>query len=144
MEFLYRYHVAQPTSPWAEVNGHTYFTHPPAQTLAQQDHVSAEIMTIAVCVAVGIGTVDLVVRLVARWPVPGVAALAAGGSLALFSLFGLLRGLAGIGTIGLLVILSGLPMKARSVDGPASGPDSRPRTVATTSATGTVPPDPHG
>ncbi len=142
---LYRYHVAQPTSPWAEVNGHTYFTHPPAQTLAQRDRVSAEIMTIAVCVAVGVGTADLVVRLGRRRTVPGVAALAAGGSLLVFSLFGLLRGLAGIGTIGLLVILSGLPMKARAVvDGPTSGPDPPSRPAATASAPRTLPPDPDG
>ncbi len=106
------YHFARPSSPWAEYNGHTFYTHPPAQTLAQGDHASAEIVTIALCLAVGIGTLDLVVRLVRRMTAPGVAAFSAGGLLMLFSLFGLVLGLAGIGTAGLLVILSGLPMKS--------------------------------
>jgi hypothetical protein len=41
----------------------------------------------------------------------------------LFSLFGLLLGLAGIGTMGLLVILSGLPMKTTG-PGPADKANS--------------------
>lgn len=110
--FYYGYHLAQPSSPWAVYDGHTVYTHPPAQTLAQADHVSAEIVTTALALAVGIGTLDLVVRLVGRMPVPGLAAMSAGGMLVLFSLFGLLRGLAGIGTAGLLVSLSGLPMES--------------------------------
>ena len=88
--------------------------HPAAQTLAQGDLVSAEIVTtaLALALAVGIGTLDLVVRLVCRMSGPGIAALSAGGMLMLFSLFGLLRGLAGIGTAGLLVVFSGLPMQS--------------------------------
>ena len=31
---IYGYHVAQPSSPWMVADGHTYSTHPPAQTLA--------------------------------------------------------------------------------------------------------------
>lgn len=121
--FYYGYHFAQPSSPWTVYNGHTYYTHPPAQTLAQGDHVSAEIVTIALGLAVGIGTLDLIVRLVRRMPVAGPAAISAGGMLMLFSLFGLLRGLAGIGTAGLLVILSGLPLKSTAAADPEP-PDS--------------------
>jgi len=110
--FYYGYHLAQPSTVWAVSDGHTFSTHPPAQTLAQGDHVSAEIVTIALALTVGIGTLDLVVRLAFRMSAPGIAALCVGGLLVLFSLFGLLRGLAGIGTAGLLVILSGLPMRS--------------------------------
>ncbi len=109
--FYFDYHIAEPSSPWLVANGHTYFTHPPAQTLAQRDHVSAELVSIALALAVVVGALDLVVRLVRRMTGPGVTAISAGGMLVLFSLFGLVRGLAGIGTVGLLVILSGLPMR---------------------------------
>ena len=116
--FFYGYHFSQPSTPWATYNGHTFYTHFPAQTLAQRDHVSAEIVTIALVLAVGIGTLDLVVRLVRRMDAVGVAAICGGGMLMLFSLFGLLRGLAGIGTAGLLLILSGLPMKSTAAAEP--------------------------
>jgi len=125
--FYCGYHFAQPSSPWMVTNGRTYYTHPPAQTLAQSDHVSAEIVTLALALGVGVGTLDLVVRLVRRMTAPGMASLSAGGILVLFSLFGLLRGLAGIGTAGLLVILSGLPMKSTATVDPApSAPPSAP------------------
>ena len=113
--FYYGHHVAQPSSPWMVSNGRTYFTHPPAQTLAQSDHVSAEIVTIALVLTVVVGTIDLVVRLVRRMTTPGIAAVCVGGMLMLFSFFGLLRGLAAIGTVGLFVVLSGLPMKSTAV-----------------------------
>ena len=32
--FYYGYHFAQASSPWTIYNGRTYYTHPPAQTLA--------------------------------------------------------------------------------------------------------------
>ncbi len=109
---IYGHHVDRPNGPWAVVDGRTLYTHYPAQTLAQGDHVGAEIMTVALALAVAVGTVDLAVRLVRRMTVPGVAALSAGGMLVLFSLFGLLWGLAGLGTAGLLVVLSGLSMRS--------------------------------
>ncbi len=109
--FYYGYHIAQPSSPWMVSNGRTYYTHPAAQSLAQSDHVSAEIVTIALALTLAVGTFELVVRLVRRMTTPGIGAVSIGGMLMLFSLFGLLRGLAAIGTAGLLVIFSGLPMK---------------------------------
>ncbi len=110
--FYYSYHFARAGSPWMRYDGRTYYTHPAAQTLAQGDHVSAEVVTITVGLAVLLGTLDLVVRLVRRMTAPGIAAITAGGVLTLVSLFGLLRGLLGMGTAGILVILSGLPMKS--------------------------------
>ena len=110
--FYHCYHVAQPNGPWAVYDGHTYYTHDPALTLAQSDHVSTTMVTVALGLTVVLGTLDLVVRLALRSTAPGVAALSAGALLVLFSLFGLLLGLAGIGTVGLLVILSGLSMRS--------------------------------
>lgn len=111
--FYLAYHRAQPSSPFLVVGGHTYYTHPPALTLNQQDPVSTKVVSIALGLALLVGTVDLVVRTAWRRTGPGVAALSAGGMLMCFSLFGLLRGLAVVGTTGLFVILSGLAMKAK-------------------------------
>jgi hypothetical protein len=110
--FVFAHHVAQPGSPFLVVGGHTYVTHPPALTLDQRDHVSAESITIALGLVVLVGTIDLVLRLVRRSTTPGFAALSAGGILVLFSLFGLVRGLVGIGTAGLLVAVSGWAMSS--------------------------------
>jgi len=125
--FSYGYHLTQPSSPWTIANGRTYYTHPPAQTLAQSDHVSAEIVTIALGLAVVMGTLDLIVRLVRRMPALGVVAVIGGGLLMVFSLFGLLRGLAGIGTAGLLIILTGLPLRSTV---PANSAPAAPATPA--------------
>jgi|SRR5664280_235709 len=125
--FYYGYHFAQPSSPWTIYNGRTYYTHPAAQTLAQSDHVSAEIVTMALGLAVVMGTLDLIVRLVRRMPVLGVAAIIGGGLLMVFSLFGLLRGLAGIGTAGLLLILTGIPLRSTA---PANSTPAVPNTPA--------------
>lgn len=120
------YHIAQPGSPFLESGGHTYDTHPPALTLSQQDHVSAEIVAIALGLTLAVGTIDLVARLARQMTGPGVAAIVSGGTLMLFSLFGLLRGLAGIGTAGLLVILSGLPMRSAATPVPSAVTGSEP------------------
>jgi Protein of unknown function (DUF2510) len=121
--FLLAYHFAQPSSPFLVAGGHTYYTHPPALTLNQQDPVSTKILTIALGLTLLVGTVDLVIRTARRMTGPGVAALLAGGMLMVFSLFGLLWGLAEIGTAGLLVIFSGLAMKT-SGSGSADKADS--------------------
>jgi len=110
--FYLTYHLAEPHGVLSvNTGGHTYYGNPPTLTLNQQDPVSTKIVTIALGLALLVGTVDLVVRTTRRMTAPGVAALSAGGMLILFSFFGLLRGLAGIGTAGLFVIMSGLAMK---------------------------------
>ena len=77
--FYFGYHIAEPSSPWLVANGHTYFTHPPARTLAQSDHVSAaSLVSIALRWPVVIGTLHLAVRLVRRATAPGLAAISAG------------------------------------------------------------------
>ncbi len=57
------------------------------------------------------GLVDLSVRTWRGTTAAGVLATVAGGLLIAFSLFGLIVGLLGIGTVGLLLILAGRPMK---------------------------------
>jgi hypothetical protein len=110
--FYYGYHFAQLSSPSMVSDGHTYYTHSAAESLAQSDPVSGEIVTIALALTVAAGTIDLAIRLTRRMTAVGVGAVCVGGMLTLFSWFGLLLGFAGIGTAGLLVILSGLPMKS--------------------------------
>lgn len=115
--FYFGYHFAQQRSPFLVVGGHTYYTYPPAQTLSQSDPVSAKIITGAMAITVLVGTLDLLVRVLRRTTGVGIAAMTIGPLLMAFSLFGLIQGLFGIGTVGLLVFLSGLPMKGM---GPAA------------------------
>jgi hypothetical protein len=110
--FYFTYHFNQRRSPFLVVGGHTYFTNPPAQTLSQSDPVSARIVAGAVGITVLVGTLDLLVRVIRSMTGAGIAAISFGALLIAFSLFGLIRGLLGIGTVGLLVLLSGLPPKA--------------------------------
>lgn len=126
MAFLLSYHFAQPRSPYLAVGGHIYYTRPPALTLDQQDPVSTKIIALALGLSLVVATVDLVVRTARRIPAPGIAALLAGGMLMLFSLFGLLRGLAGIGTVGVCVTLSGLAMKPTRTRTSPDIPGARP------------------
>lgn len=110
--FYFSYHFSQQRSPFLVAGGHTYYTNPPAQTLSQSDPVSARIVAGAVGITVLVGTLDLLVRVLRSMTGVGIAAMTVGALLIAFSLFGLLRGLLGIGTVGLLVLLSGLPVKA--------------------------------
>lgn len=61
------------------------------------------------------GAADLLFRTVRSKTGPGIVAIVAGGLLVAYSLFGLVYGLLGIGTIGVLVVLAGLPMKPSQV-----------------------------
>lgn len=68
----------------------------------------------------------MVVRTARSSPRPGVLAFGAGELLVAYSLFGLVYGALGIGTIGVLVILVGLPMRSRLVVGVDSGTPTLP------------------
>jgi hypothetical protein len=65
---------------------------------------------------IALAAVDLLFRTVRGLTLPGVVAIVAGGLLVAYSLFGLVYGLFGLGTIGVLVILAGLPIKPSDVD----------------------------
>jgi hypothetical protein len=61
-----------------------------------------------------VATVDLVLRVIQRSERFGGGAVIVGAMVALFSLFGLLYGVASIGVVGVLLILSGQPLKKSS------------------------------
>jgi hypothetical protein len=112
------YHRTQAGSQFLVANGHTYYTHPAALSLSQQDPVSAKIITASLALTILTGTIDLLVRLARRMTGPGIASITAGGALILFSLGGLLWVLLGMAGTGLLIVLSGLAMKP-TTPGPA-------------------------
>jgi hypothetical protein len=115
--FYLGYHLPEPHGTiTVTTGGHTYVGHdgnPPALTLFQRDATSFKLLTCVIVVALLVGTVDLAIRTYRRSISLGIAAVVAGGSLILFSLFGLVYGLLGIGPIGALIILSGLPMRSK-------------------------------
>jgi hypothetical protein len=89
------------------IGGHTFVGSPPALTLYEKDGVIWQIALYIVGFAILCGAADLAFRTVRCLTAPGVLAIVAGGLLVAYSLFGLLYGLLGLGTIGVLVILAG-------------------------------------
>lgn len=115
--FIIGYHIDEPHGVLTiSVGGRTYAGNPPALTLYQKDGVIWEIALLMVGLVIGLGAADLLFRTVRRLAVPGFVAIVAGGLLVAYSLFGLVYGLLGVGTIGVFVILAGLPMKPSQVE----------------------------
>ena len=113
------HHVPEPSGELSvTVNGHTYLGNPPALTLEQRDPVSAAFVLGAMGVGVVVGFVDALTARHAHRASSGIASIIAGGLVVLFSLFGLLYGLASIGVVGALVIVSGI--EGRVIAGPAT------------------------
>jgi chromate transport protein ChrA len=90
-------------------DGHTYVGNPPAVSLFERDRSWFLIMTIIVVVAILVAFIDVTVRGRRNSGNAGIASAVAGALLVLFSLFGLLWGLASIGVVGLLLILASRP-----------------------------------
>jgi hypothetical protein len=108
-----KYHIPEPVGETAvTTNGHTYYGNPPALTLYQSDPVSFVTVAVALGAALLISLVDLVVRVAQRTSRVGVGAVVAGSLVVLFSLFGLLWGVIGVGVVGALLIVSGLAPRA--------------------------------
>lgn len=118
--FVFSYHVDEPHGILTiTTGGRTFSGNPPALTLYERSGVIWVIALFVVGFVILCGTADLLYRTVRRRTMPGLVAIVAGGLLVAYSLFGLLYGLLGVGTIGLLVILTGLPMrKSRTEAGP--------------------------
>ncbi len=115
--FIFGYHIDEPHGVLTvNVGGRTYAGNPPALTLYEKDGVIWEIALFIVGFVILLGAADLLYRTIRRLTVPGIAAIVAGGLLVAYSLFGLLYGLLGLGTIGVFVILAGLPMRPGRVD----------------------------
>jgi hypothetical protein len=118
---VFWHHVAEPAGVLSiTVNGHTYTGNPPALTLFENDTVSGLIIVIAPLFAVLVGAASLELRIRRRTSAEGVIALVVGGLVAFFSLFGLLWGVATIGVVGVLVLLSALSIKTVPVETAAS------------------------
>lgn len=118
---VFWYHVAEPKGILSiTVNGHTYTGNPPALTLFESDAVSAIDIVIAPAIGLLVGAASLEVRSRRRSSAPEAVALIVGGCVALFSLFGLLWGVASIGVVGVLVLLSALPIETVPADALAS------------------------
>jgi hypothetical protein len=111
---LTHYHVPEPGSVKSiTTNGRTYCGDPPALTLLESDPVSSVVITIAMGLGIVVGIVDLVVGKIRARSGWRRGAVIAGFGMGLFSLFGLLFGLATVGVDGALVVLSGVPVRSR-------------------------------
>lgn len=109
---LLRFHVAEPLGVKSiTTNGHTYFGNPPALTLFQRDPVSFVIIALVLGVGVLASSVDMAIRVGQHATRAGGVAIGAGALVFLVSFFGLLVGIASIGVVGILLVLSGLPMR---------------------------------
>jgi hypothetical protein len=105
---LTHYHVNQPLGEKSvTTNGHTYYGNPPALTLRQSDPISFLIIMIALILGTTAATVDLVLRRLKRSRGWATGAVVAGANMIVFSLFGLLLGLASMGVVGALLVLAG-------------------------------------
>jgi hypothetical protein len=103
---VFRYHVGN-------LDGTTgSLVIPVDATLYEHGQGAAMFIILAPACAVAVGLFDLVARTRQRRGAPGVAAIAIGGCVTAFSLFGLLWGLASVGVVGALIVLSGQAMKS--------------------------------
>jgi hypothetical protein len=126
--FLFGFHLNEPHGVLTiTTGGRTFAGNPPALTLYERDGVIWEIALFLIALVLLSGAADLLFRCVRLSAAPGILAIVAGAILVAYSLFGLIYGLLGIGTIGVLVILVGLPMKPQSSVGLALDASSVPR-----------------
>lgn len=111
--FIFGFHINEPKGVLTmTTGGRTYVGNPPALTLYERDGAIWEIALFLIGFVLVAGLADLLFRADRQITGPGLLAIVAGCLLVLYSLFGLIYGLLGIGTIGILVILVGLPIKA--------------------------------
>lgn len=111
--FVFRFHLDEPHGVLTvSTGGHTFVGDPPALTLYQRDGPIWLAAISLVGLVLGCGVTDLASRTLRQRGALGVVAIVAGCLLFAYSLFGLVYGLLGIGTIAVLVILSGLPVRS--------------------------------
>lgn len=85
---------------------HTVFGHDPGLWTAN---------FVGIGVVIAISGMELTARSLRRSPGPGIIAMVLGSLLCVYSLFGLLYGVIAIAPIGVLMILSGLPVERQEV-----------------------------
>lgn len=125
-----RYHINEPGGVRSiTTNAHTYYGNPPSLTLRKRDPVSCAIITVALGLGLLTAVVDLVVRKLKSVSGVGLGAIIAGIALIVFSLLGLLLGLASVGVDGALLVLAGLLLRrdAQRAGGPKSRSPASPR-----------------
>lgn len=106
-----RYHLNQPRGETSvTINGQTYRGSPPSLTLAQSKPGLYRTLLVALVAALALGVGDFLLRVTHQQRRPGYGAIGAGGLIALFSLFGLLWGVASLGVVGVLIVLSARPL----------------------------------
>jgi hypothetical protein len=109
---VFMYHIAEPSGVLSiTTNGHTYVGNPPALTLFDRDAVGARDIVAAPLIGLLVGAFSLQVRTRRGTGRASVLAIVFGAFLAAFSLFGLLWGVASIGVVAVLVILSARSIK---------------------------------
>lgn len=119
------YHRPGHTSVWEEIQTPgqpTRFIYgtSPAQTLLEHDPAGAVIIWVALSLAMLAGAASLVLRLRTHRDSYRYLALVAGCMLVAFSVFGLLWGVLGLGTVGALVALSSRALPADAGRGPVA------------------------
>jgi hypothetical protein len=120
--FIFGYHINEPVGELSvTTGGRTYVGNPPALSLYEKDGATWEIVLLLIGLVFVAGVTDLLIRTIRQSTGLGVLSMAGGGILILYSLFGLIYGLLGIGTLGILVVLVGLPMKSDHRAEPESG-----------------------
>jgi hypothetical protein len=108
------YHINQPVGELGvTIDGHTYTGNPPALTLYQSEGSAILIMMAFVAGLILVAAIDVTVHR-RKDGGPGYASATVGSLLMVFSLFGLLWGLASFGVVGLLLILASRPMRQPS------------------------------
>jgi hypothetical protein len=113
---VFAYHIAEPSGVLSiTTNGHTYVGNPPALTLFDRDAVGARNIVAAPLIGLLVGALSLQVRTRRGTSRASVLAIVVGAFLAAFSLFGLLWGVASIGVVAVLVILSARSIKSTPV-----------------------------
>jgi hypothetical protein len=118
--FFFTFHLLEPNGILSvTVANRTYVGNPPALTLFERDpHLLVVVGVPTACVLVA-ATTELVLRTrrPTRFQGVGPAATVAGVLLVALSLLGWIVGVLGIGTIGVLVLLSGVRLKP-ATEGP--------------------------
>lgn len=106
---VFEYRIKQPAGELSvDVDGHTYYGHPPTLTIFERDPVSVHLALAIVGAALLVSSIEALVLSLRRSPGRGVVSLLSGVLVGIYSLFGLFWGLASIGVIGGLLFITGL------------------------------------
>ena len=104
---VFCYHINEPVGMLSlTTNGHTYIGNPPALTLFERDRMSVWLALAVAGAAFCVTAAEILIQRHRRSPGHAMISRVAGGLLIAYSVLGLLWGLASIGVVGSLVVLS--------------------------------------